>query len=327
VYALRLACLLLISTLCALPATALAQAYPSKPIRILLAFAPGGGTDLLARTVGQKLQEKWGQPVIVENRPGAGGVIAGRAAATSAPDGYTLYMASSDHMVLAPHLFDGLPYDTAKDFVPVIPVANQPLVLVVHPSVPAQNLKEFVAFARSKPGELNFSSPGTGGINHLTGELLMKAAGIKMVHVPFKGSAPATSELLSGREVTVSFATMGSITPHIRSGKVRALALSTPQRSKALPDVPTIAEQGYAGFATYSWNGLFAPAGTPADVVAKLNAEIAAILKAPDVIERLSSIGVEPTGSPVGEFSSFFKEDLEKWGKVIREAGIKKEKL
>jgi len=310
-----------------LPASALAQTYPSKPIRIILAFPPGGGTDLLSRTVGQKLQERWGQTVIVDNRPGGGGVVSARAAATAAPDGYTLYMGSSDHMVLAPHLFENLPYDTAKDFAPITPVANQPLVLVVHPSVQAQTLKEFIALSKSMPGKLNFASPGTGGINHLTGELFMAAAGIQMVHVPFKGSAPSITELLGGREVSVSFATMGAIVPHIKAGKVRAIAISTRERSRVLAEVPTISEQGFPGFATYSWNGLFAPSGTPKDIVTKLSSEVVAILRLPDVIDRLTTIGVEPTGSTPDQFSKFFREDLDRWGKAIRDAGIQKEKL
>ena len=309
------------------PSGAGAQGYPNKPIRIICSFPPGGGTDFLARLVGQKLSERWGQPVIVDNRPGGNGTIGGRAVMTAEPDGYTLWVGSSDHVISAPNLFGNLPYDTLKDFVPIVSIGYQYVILVVHPGVPARTAADFVALAKAKPGQINYASAGNGTVNHLGGELFQLAAGVKLTHIPYKGSGPAIAALLSGQDVNVSFASTATIVPHIKAGSVRALAISAPRRSAALPDVPTGAEVGYADFLIYSWNGVFAPVGTPREIVAKINAEVVDILRAPDVIERLASVGVDPSGGTPEQFASSIRSDLAKWAKMIRESGIEKKPL
>jgi tripartite-type tricarboxylate transporter receptor subunit TctC len=306
---------------------ALAQSYPSKPVRMILSFPPGGGTDILGRTVSHKLTDKWNQPVIVDNRAGGNGVVGARAAITSNPDGYTLYVGSSDHLILAPNLFSNLPYDTLRDLLPVTSLANQYYILVVHPSVPANSMKEFIALAKSKPGTLNFASPGTGTGGHLTGEFFQMMTGVKLTHVPYKGSAPAITDLLGGRDVTTSFASMASVVPHIKSGRLRALALTSEKRLKALPDVITTAEAGLPNLVVYSWNGVFAPIGTSRALVHRVSDEIAAILKMPDVSERLIGLGLDPTGGTPEEFREIVKADLQRWGKIIRDSGIEKSQL
>lgn len=320
----RIFVVVLLFGLCLTATASWSQGYPDRPIRIICSFPAGGGTDFLARLVAQKLTERWGQSVIVDNRPGGNGSIGARAAMTAAPDGYTLYVGSSDHLVLAPNLFTNLPYDTVKDFVPIVSIANQYVVLVVHPSVPVKTVAEFVTLAKSKPGQLNFSSSGNGTVMHLGGQLFQHAAGVKIAHIPYKGSAPALVDLLSGQDITVSFAAMASIVPHIKAGRVRALAISAPHRSPALPDVPTGIESGYPEFIAYSWNGIFAPVGTPNEIVRKINAEVVSILRSPDVIERLAAVGVEATGGTPEQFSASIKADLEQAAKVIKQAGIDK---
>jgi tripartite-type tricarboxylate transporter receptor subunit TctC len=306
---------------------ALADDYPNKPIRLILSFPPGGGTDLLGRTVSQKLAEKWNQPVVVDNRAGGNGVIGARAAITAAPDGYTLYVGSSDHLILAPNLFLNLPYETLRDFVPVISLANQYYVLVVHPSVPATTVKDFIALAKSKPGQLNYSSPGAGTGGHLTGEFFQRMTGVKLTHVPYKGSAPAIVDLLAGRDVTTSFASMASVVPHIKGGKLRALVLTSVNRITALPDVMTTADAGLPDLVVYSWNGVFAPIGTPNVIVARLNNEIAGFLRAPDIVERLVGLGLDPTGGTPEVFTASVKADLQRWAKIIKDSGIEKAQM
>ncbi|HVL57750.1 MAG TPA: tripartite tricarboxylate transporter substrate binding protein [Burkholderiaceae bacterium] len=307
---------------------ALAQSqYPTKPVRIIVGFPPGGGTDMLARLVGQKLQERWGQSVIVENRPGGNGIISARAAAAAEPDGYTLYMASSDHLVLVPQQYENLPYDTLRDFAPIIPVANQHMVLVVHPTVPANSVKELIELAKKKPGELNFASWGSGGLSHLTGELFKLTAGIQMVHVPYKGTAPAVTDLLAGRDVSVMFATIASSVPNIKTGKLRGLAITAPERSPVLPEIPTTAEAGYPDFVMFSWNGLFAPAGTPRPIIDKINKDVTEILAMPDVRERLATLGVQASGGTPQAYAQQIRNDLKRWGDVVQRAGIAKERL
>jgi tripartite-type tricarboxylate transporter receptor subunit TctC len=324
----RLICLALAATLLGIASGGvLADTYPNKPIRLILSFPAGGGTDLLGRTVSQKLTEKWNQPVVVDNRSGGNGVVGARVAITAAPDGYTLYVGSSDHLILAPNLFTNLPYDTLKDFVPVVSLANQYYVLVVHPSVAATSVKEFIALARSKPGQLNFVSPGAGTGGHLTGELFQRITGVKLTHVPYKGSAPAIVDLLAGRDVTTSFASMASVVPHIKSGRLRALALTSVNRIPALPDVMTTAEAGLPDLVVYSWNGLFAPVGTSKIIVTRLNDEIAAFLRAPDVAERLIGLGLDPTGGTPEEFAASVKADLQRWSKIIKDSGIEKAQM
>jgi tripartite-type tricarboxylate transporter receptor subunit TctC len=302
------------------------SSYPVKPIRIIVSFPPGGGTDLLNRLVGQKLTEKWGQPVVVDNRSSAGGIIGARAAASAQPDGYTLYGGAFPHLILGPHLFENLPFNTTKDFMPVISLASQHVMLVVHPSVPAQTMKEFIALAKAKPGHYNFSSAGNGSSGHLTGMIFQALTGVKLTHIPYKGSGPAIVELLSGRDVALSFASM-TIVPHIKTGKVRALAITSTSRSGALPDVPTAAEAGLKDFLVDTWNGVFVPVGTSREMIMLLNSEIGRILRRPDVLEALAALGVSPTGGTPEQFAATIREDLVRWGKVIRDVGIPKEKL
>ena len=301
--------------------------YPTKPVRLILSFPPGGGTDILGRTVSAKLSEKWGQSVIVDNRAGGNGVVGARTAIAAAPDGYTLYVGSSDHMILAPNLFSNLPYDTLRDLLPVTSLANQYYILVVHPTVPAKDVKEFIAIAKANPGKLNFVSPGLGTGGHLTGEFFQMMTGVKMTHVPYKGSAPAITDLLGGRDVTTSFASMASVVPHIKSGRLRALFLTSAQRLKALPEVPTTGETGLPNLVIYSWNGVFAPVGTHRVLVNRVSSDISGILKMPDVSERLGSLGLDPTGGTPEEFTKVIRSDLERWGKIIRDSGIEKSQL
>jgi tripartite-type tricarboxylate transporter receptor subunit TctC len=303
------------------------QAYPNKPVRMILSFPPGGGTDILGRTVSLKLTEKWNQSVVVDNRAGGNGVVGARAAISANPDGYTLYVGSSDHMILAPSLFSNLPYDTLRDLLPITSLANQYYILVVHPSVPANSVKEFIALAKAKPGALNFASPGTGTGGHLTGEFFQMMTGVKMTHVPYKGSAPAITDLLGGRDVTTSFASMASVVPHIKSGRLRALALTSTKRLNALPEVITTAEAGLPNLVVYSWNGVFAPIGTPNALVNRVSSDIVAILKMPDVADRLSDLGLDPTGGTPDEFREIIKADLQRWAKIIKDSGIEKSQL
>lgn len=303
------------------------KAYPNKPIRIIAGYPPGGGTDVQARLIGQKLSEKWGQPVVVENMAGGLGTISIRAATRSPADGYTFYIGASDHLVLVVNLYNDLPFDTLRDFIPVSPIANQPVVIVTSPSVPARSLKELVALAKAKPGELTFASVGSGSISHLGGELLQLTTGTKLLHVPYKGSAPAVTDLLSGQGGSIMFASLATVAPHIKAGKLRALAIAGETRSPMLPDVPTTTEAGFPKLQMFTWNGIFLPANTPKEIVDTLNTELVAILGMPDVKEKLAALGFQPTGSSAEEFSSFVKADLQKWAKIIKDAGIEKQPL
>jgi tripartite-type tricarboxylate transporter receptor subunit TctC len=304
--------------------TATAQSYPNKPIRIIAGYPAGGGTDVQARLIAQKLSENWGQPVLVENLAGGLGTISIRAATRAAPDGYTIYMGASDHLILVSSLYSDLSFDTMRDFIPVSPVANQPIVLVVNPSIPARSVKELIALAQSKPGEITFASVGNGSISHLGGELLQLTTGIKLLHIPYKGSAPAVTDLLSGQGGVMMFASLATVAPHIKAGRLRALAIASESRSSTLPDVPTTAEAGLPGFLMFTWNGIFLPSGTPKEIVTKLNTELIRILGSADVRARLVSLGFEPTGSTPQEFSNFVAADLQKWGKIIKDSGIQK---
>jgi len=293
--------------------------YPSKPLRIIVPFAPNGPNDILARMVGQKLTAAWKQQVIVDNRPGGGTVIGTELAARAAPDGHTLLMVSTSTAV-NPSLKKSLPYDTLKDFAPVIELASSPNVLVVHPSLPVRSVRDLIRLAKSKPGAINYGSGGTGAATHLAGELLCIIGGVRMTHVPYKGAGPATIDLLSG-EVSWMFGTILPTLPHIKSGRLRAIGVSSLKRSEALPDVPAIAET-LPGFEATSWYGIFAPAGTPKNTIAKLNEEIARILKSPDVREYLLRQGANPVGDTAEKFDAHFREQIVKWGKVIKQAGI-----
>lgn len=298
-----------------------AQQYPTKPIRILVGFTAGGPTEVAARLAGQKLTAKWGQPVLVETRTGFGGNIAAEAVAKSAPDGYTLLLAAFAHAV-NPALYARLPFDTEKDFASVALIASSANVFAVNPSVPARTLGEFTALARAQPGKLTFGSAGSGTASHLAGELLNSMAGIKVTHVPYKGAAPASNDLLGGH-ISSAFPSIALALPHIQTGKLRPLGVASLKRSDSLPDVPTIAESGLAGFEVLSWYGLLAPAATAADIVARLNQELVRGLHEPDAIERMKAIGAEPVRATPAEFTAFIKAELAKWARVVQFAGVK----
>jgi tripartite-type tricarboxylate transporter receptor subunit TctC len=297
-----------------------AQAYPNRPIRMLVPFTPGGGTDILARIVSGKMSESLGQQIVVENRPGANTIVATEAMVRSAPDGYTVLMQTNNFASNATLYAGKLSYDTRKDVAPVSLVAGNPHVLVVNPKVPAKDLKEFIALAKSKPGHLTFASAGSGTVNHLSGELLKMLSGIDLLHVPYKGSGSVMPDLLGG-QVQSLFAAMPTVTGHIREGKLRAIAVTTPKRFRGLPDVPTIAELGYPGYDFSSWFGILAPAGTPKAAVERLHAEVVKALKDPGVQDRLRDY--EIFGSSPEEFSAFIRNEIEKTGRIIRTSGAK----
>ena len=300
---------------------AVAQNYPNRPVRVVVVSTPGGSVDTMARTVGPKLAEKWGQQVVVDNRPGAGGAIAAEIVAKSPADGYTLIMGTVASFATNVSLRKSLPYDPVRDFAPITLVATQNLMLLIHPSIPAKSVKELVALAKRQPGQLSFASAGNGTGGHLSGELFKLLAGIDLLHVPYKGVAPALIDVISG-QVSMTFASILSGHPHVRSGKLRALAVTGGKRSPAVPQLPTMIEAGVKGYESATWYGLLAPAGTPPDIVAKLNAEVVAILKQPETHERLSKEGADPVGNTPAEFGKFIQSEIEKWRKVIKTAGI-----
>lgn len=316
---------LLAVALCAcLPLAAAAQAenYPSKSIRIVVPFPPGGATDLAARLIATKMGEHWKQTVVVDNRPGAGGNLGADLVAKSPPDGYTLVMGVTGSHAINTSLYTALPYDPVADFEAISQVAVVPNVIVVHPSVPANTLAELVTLARREPGKLNYASLGNGTAAHLTMEMFKSAAGIDIVHIPYKGSAPAVSDLLAG-QVQLMVDGLPSSLPHVKAGKLRALAVTSAIRSAAAPDLPTIAESGYPGFYADAWSGLFAPKHTPKAIVDKLSVEVQRILKLPDVRERLAAVGAEAVGSSPAEFSAHLKREIDKWGRVVKSSGAK----
>ncbi|MEK6594127.1 MAG: tripartite tricarboxylate transporter substrate binding protein [Pseudomonadota bacterium] len=304
-----------------LTCSAAAQNYPSKPIRVVVVSTPGGSVDTMARTVGPKLAEKWGQQVIVDNRPGAGGAIAAEIVARAPPDGYTLIMGTVASFATNVSLRKKLPYDPVRDFVPITLVATQNLMLLIHPSVPAKSVKELVALAKKRPGTLAFASAGNGTGGHLSGELFKMLAGVDLLHVPYKGVAPALIDVVSG-QVTMTFASILSSLPQVKAGKLRPLAVTGGQRSPAAPQLPTMIEAGVKGYESATWYGLLAPAGTPPDITAKLNAEVVAILKSPEMHDRLSKEGADPVGNTSAEFGKFIQSEIDKWRKVIQAAGI-----
>lgn len=307
------------AVLCAATAAA---AYPTKPIRMIDPYAPGGSTEAQARALAQYMSDSWGQPVVIDGRPGAGSALGTQIVAKSTPDGYTLLFANAAFATV-PNLSKKPLFDPLRDFAPIVQVGTQPLILVAHHSLPP-TLKELLAHAKANPGKLNFGSAGAGGSSHLAMEYFKSMAGINIVHVPYKGSAPATVGLLAG-EIQLATFSANSVIAHIRSGKLRALGVTTRKRSETLPDVPPIAEIGVPGYEVVQWSGVLAPAGTPKDIVSKLNQKINEALKAPDVKERLSKIGVEPAGGTSEQFAAFVRAEVAKWGKVIKEAGIKAE--
>jgi tripartite-type tricarboxylate transporter receptor subunit TctC len=307
--------------LAATAGTCWAQAnYPSKPIRIVIALAPGGGVDTSGRLLGQKFTEAWGQQVVAENRPGAGGTIATEIVARSAPDGYTLLMVSMGHTI-TPALYK-LSYDTIKDFSPISLFVQSPSVLAVHPSLPVKNTKELIAFTKARPNEILFSSSGNGSGQHLAMELMNRMAGIQLVHVPYKGTAPSINDLVGGR-VSVTVASAISTMPQVRANRLRALAVAAAKRSPSVPELPTIAEAALPGFEVNQWYSLMAPAGTPREIVNKLYGEIARTVADPATKDRLLAMGLDPVGSPPDEFTAYLKTETAKWGKLVREAGIR----
>ncbi len=312
------------TALCAASVAAAADIYPSRPIRIVVAYTPAGTTDILARIIGQKFTEEWKQPVVVENRPGANGNIGTDMAAKSAPDGYTLLMTTAGPHGINPTLYRKLPFDAIKDFAPISLVAMVPNLLSVNPSLPVKNVKELIALAKSKPGGLSYGSPGNGSTGHLSMELFKSMSGTNMVHIPYKGSAGVLADLVGG-QVQVVIDNMPPYLPQLKAGKIRALAVTTAQRSPAVPELPTMAEAGVPGYEAAAWFGLVAPAGTPKDILDKLSAETAKILKLPDVREKLASQGAEAVGNSPEAFGAFIKAEIAKWAKVIRESGAKAE--
>jgi len=306
---------------CLAAGTAAGQSYPVKPLRIVVPFAPGGPNDILARVIGQKLTEAWGQQTIVENRAGGGTVIGTEFVARAAPDGYTLLMISTSH-TSNPSLRK-LPYDPLRDLEPVILVASGPNVVLAHPSLPARSIKELIAVARARPGEVAYGSGGAGTSTHLSGAMVGLMGGVQMIHVPYKGAGPATIDLLSG-EITWMVGTILPSMPHIRSGRLRALAVTGLKRSPVLPEVPPVADT-LSGFEASSWYGVAAPGGTPRDVVMKLNQEIARRISTPDVRERVAGEGAEIVAGSPDQFGAFYRAEIEKWGKIIRAAGIRLE--
>jgi tripartite-type tricarboxylate transporter receptor subunit TctC len=303
-------------------AAASAQSYPTKPVRMIVGFPPGGGTDVVARVISQKLSEWYGQSVVVENRPGATGTIGADLIAKSPPDGYNLIMGHVNSHGIAPNLFAKLPYDPIKDFAAVAYVGYVPNVLAVHPSVPARSVKELVELAKSQPGVMNYASSGNGSTQHLAGEMFKQLTGTSIVHVPYKGSGDAIKDLLGGT-VNMNFDTMPPVMAHIQAGKLRGLAISTPRRLSQLPDVPTFEEAGIKGFDVTNWYGVMAPGGTPRELVSKLNADINKAMQVPEVRARLEAVGTQLREQSAAEFESFMKAEVSKYEKLIKSANIK----
>lgn len=299
-----------------------AQSYPTKPIRLIVPFPPGGGNDVIARVIAQKLSERLGQQVIVDNRAGANGIVGLQALMQSPPDGYTLAVGAAGPLAVNPSLYDKLPYDPLKDFSPITNMVNYPLLLVVHPSVPVKTTQDLVNLAKAKPKQLYFASPGSGNSGHLAGELLNSMANVQTVHVPYKGQGPALSDLISG-QVQMLYSSIPSVLPQVKSGQLNALAVGSAKRVPSLPDIPTISESGVPGYEAYSWVGMVAPAKTPKDIVNRLNREIVDILKQKDVSEKLNQQGALPVGDSPEQFAAYIKVEIEKWGAVVRAANIK----
>ena len=298
----------------------MAQSYPSKQLRFVVPFPPGGPADILSRTIGQNLSESWGQQVVIDNRAGAGGNIGAEIVAKAPPDGYTMLMGFVGTHAINSSLYRSMPFDAVKDFEPVALVAMVTIILVVHPSVPVKTVKELIALANAKPGELSFGSPGNGTPQHLAGELFNTMTGVKMVHVPYKGAVPALTDLLGGR-LSMIFSSMPPALPHLQSGKLRALGVTSSARSPAAPDVPTIAQSGLKGYEVINWYGVLVPAKTPKEIVGKLNGEVVGIMNLPAVKERLAAQGAETYTSTPEKFAEMIKSETEKWAKVVKFSG------
>jgi tripartite-type tricarboxylate transporter receptor subunit TctC len=303
---------------------AAAQGWPEKPVRFIVGFTPGGPSDIIARALGQKLADLWGQQVVIENRPGAGGNIAAEIAAKSAPDGTTWLLGNNSILATNQSLYRKLGYDPVKDFAPVALVALQPNILVVNPGVPANSVKELIALARAKPGQLNYASSGSGAAAHLAGELFKAMTGVDMVHIPYKGAQPALTDVISG-QAQLMFATSASVIPYIKAGRLRALAVTTARRSATVPELPTLSEAGVPGFEALTWHGVVVPSATPAPIIERLNRDIVKVLRLPDLRERLESLGAElATGTP-RDFADYIAREIPKWEKVVKDSGARAE--
>ena len=296
--------------------------YPTKPIRLVSPYAPGGGSDTLARIIGQKLLESWGQPVVVDCRPSSGGILGAELVAKAAPDGYTLFVTPSAVMTINPHLYAKLRYDTFKDFAPVIAATNSPYYLVMNPKVPAASVKELIAYAKANPGKLNYSSSGSGSSGHLAGVLFGSLAAIDIVHIPYKGAAPATVDLLAG-QVQLRFSSVVPALPHVRGGRLRGLAVSSAKRYTPMPEVPTIAESGLPGYAVESFYVVMAPAGTPRAIVEKLNSEITRKFKDPEVNTRMAADGAEVIAASIADTAKMLRDDYHRWAKPVKDSGAR----
>ena len=306
-----------------LPATeTIAQSYPAKPVRVIVPFPPGGAADIVARAITQKLTEAWGTQVIVDNRAGAGGLIGAELAARAAPDGYTVLFASSSPMSVNPHLTSKPPYHPLRDFTPIVLIGYAPNVLVVHPSLPAKTMKELIALAKARPGQLNYASNGVGTLSHLTTELFKLQAGINLVHVPYKGGVPAVTDTVAGH-TSLLIAAFPTIAGQMRAGRLRALAVTSPRRIQVAPEVPTVAEAALPGFEATQWWGAYGPIGLSAELVTKLNSDIGKVLVSAEVKQRLAADAAEPGGGTPQDLASYLKADYERWGKVVKDAGIR----
>jgi len=317
----RIAVTCLAGALLAPGAVSLAQQYPAKPVRIITTFPPGGPTDFVARAIGQKFAEAWGQQFIVEHRPGAGGVIGTEAAIRAAADGYTLLLGTSSGLSVNPALNDKLPYNPSRDLAPISLVVVNPQLLITHPSLPARSVKELIALATARPGEINYASVGQGSPNHMGMEMLKAMAGINMVHIPYKGTAPAVTDIIAGH-VSLMFNSMPSVLPQVKAGRLRALAVGSARRSPAVPEIPAVAET-VPGFDYVTWYGLFAPAATPKEIVSRLNAQLVRMLGEPELAQRFASQGAEPRATTPEELGQFMRAEYERWRKVIRAANIR----
>jgi len=316
-----LAALALIVACAAPPAVAETTSYPDRPVHLVVGFPPGGPVDVVARALGQELEKLLGQPVVIENRAGAGGIIGTEAVARAAPDGYTLLLATTT-LTIQETLYKNLTYSALRDFTPVAAIAAGPQVLIVNKDVPAKNVQELIALAKSKPGQLNYASPSTGGANHLAGEMLKTMAGIDVMHIPYKGGAPAETDLIGGR-VTFMFASLPAALARVRAGQVRAIGVTSTKRVDAAPDIPTLAESGLPGFEVSSWYGVAGPAGMPRDVVMRLNTEVNKALSAAQMKDRMVQLGVEGSPGTPEQFAEFLRKDTTRWAKVIKESGAK----
>jgi len=315
-------CLLIALSFVAALGAAIAQPYPTKPVRLVIPYPPGGGSDTIGRPLAQKMSEGLGQQVVVENRGGANGNIGMEAVARAAPDGYTIVFALSAQLAVNPGLYQKLPYDPVRDYAPITLLGAGGYILVVHPSLPVKSVKELIALAKTRPGQIAYSSSGNGSGGHLAAELLNSMAGIRMLHVPYKGGGPALMDLIAG-QVQVLFSTQLASWPHVQSGRIRALAVSTAKRPASLPDLPTVAEAGVPGYDSGVWYGVLAPAGTPREIIMRLNGEIVRVLNHPDYRGLLVNNTIDPIGSTPEQLGQFIKSELVKWAKVVKDAGVR----